>query len=279
MSKPLLIGVIQGRLLPKFQKRYQAHPLGYWQHEFQIAAELGLDCIEFILDHNDVQINPLMSPSGLQEVQKYVAESGVVVKSICADYFMQFPLHTTDDNVTMSSLDILCQLIGSLSQLGTSDIVIPCVEDASIATASNMARFIHNITPAIKLAEQKKIRLSLETDLNPHSFCDLLEAIDSDYVTVNYDTGNSAALGYDPKEELAAYGEKITDIHIKDRKLNGGPVVLGSGNTNFTSFFKALKKTCYSGPFIMQAYRDDEGVEIFRQQLNWIKPWLRELNE
>ena len=42
---------MQGRLLPKYKGRYQAHPFGYWQDEFPIASELGLDCIEFIFDY------------------------------------------------------------------------------------------------------------------------------------------------------------------------------------------------------------------------------------
>ena len=36
------IGVMQGRLLPKYQGRYQAHPVGYWQDEFIVAKEVGL---------------------------------------------------------------------------------------------------------------------------------------------------------------------------------------------------------------------------------------------
>lgn len=54
------LGVMQGRLLPKFQGRYQAHPKGFWQKEFEIAKEIGLDCIEFILDFNDAEDNPLI---------------------------------------------------------------------------------------------------------------------------------------------------------------------------------------------------------------------------
>ena len=62
MSNP--IGVMQGRLMPKYLGRYQAHPIGYWQEEFQKAAELELDCIEFILDYNDADQNPLMTLGG-----------------------------------------------------------------------------------------------------------------------------------------------------------------------------------------------------------------------
>ena len=43
---------MQGRLLPKYQGRYQAHPKDYWRDEFKIASSIGLDCIEFILDSN-----------------------------------------------------------------------------------------------------------------------------------------------------------------------------------------------------------------------------------
>ena len=27
------IGIMQGRLLPKYKKKYQAHPVGYWENE------------------------------------------------------------------------------------------------------------------------------------------------------------------------------------------------------------------------------------------------------
>ena len=45
------LGVMQGRLLPKYKGRYQAHPVGYWKEEFKLAQEINLDCIEFILDY------------------------------------------------------------------------------------------------------------------------------------------------------------------------------------------------------------------------------------
>ena len=89
-------------------------------------------------------------------------------------------------------------------------------------------------------------------------------------MTVTYDTGDRAALGYDPKEELELYGERISNIHIKDRLRGGGSVVLGTGDTRFERFFGALRTLRFSGPFIMQAYRDDEGMALFRSQFQWL---------
>ena len=43
------VGIMQGRLLPKYNGRYQAHPIGYWQNEFSIAAKYNLVCIRHFI--------------------------------------------------------------------------------------------------------------------------------------------------------------------------------------------------------------------------------------
>ncbi len=274
-----LLGVIQGRLLPKYSGRYQAHPVGYWQDEFPIAKQLDLDCIEFILDYNDAEINPLLRDGGVEEILSVCENTGVSVRTVCADYLMEAPLHSSDPQVAEKSADVLRRLIHSSSALGSTDIVIPCVDQSTLEGAEAMDRLVTGFNPLLDLLEDKNINLSLEADLPPAPFYELLERFDSNRVTVNYDIGNSAALGFDCIEELEAYGDRMTDIHIKDRELDGGSVVLGTGNAEFERFFTKLKTFNYSGPFLMQAYRDDEGLVIFKQQLEWIKPYLEILQQ
>jgi len=268
------IGVMQGRLLPKYQGRYQAHPVGYWQDEFNVAKELGIDCIEFILDYNDAEKNPLLNEGGIDELQAVADKTGVAVYTVCADYFMEAPLHSLDDEVANQSQKVMLQLLENGAKLGITDVVVPCVDQSTLDGQEAANRFVERMKSMLIAAEKVGINLSLETDLAPQPFVELLDRFDSNRITVNYDIGNSAALGYDPIEELAAYGHRITDIHIKDRVRNGGPVVLGEGDADFDRFFEALGKYDYKGPFIMQAYRDDEGVEVFKQQLNWVRKFL-----
>ena len=268
------IGVMEGRLLPKYQGRYQAHPVGYWQDEFSVAKELGLDCIEFILDYNDAEQNPLLKGGGIDELQAVIDKTGIAVYTVCADYFMEAPLHSSDNTVADQSQEVMLQLLENGAKLGITDVVVPCVDQSTLNGQEAADRFFERMKSMVFAAEKHAINLSLETDLAPQPFVDLLDRFDSDRVTVNYDIGNSAALGYDPIEELAAYGHRISDIHIKDRVRNAGPVMLGEGDADFERFFQALKKCNYDGPFIMQAYRDDEGVEVFKQQLNWIEKFL-----
>ena len=268
------LGVMQGRLLPKFQGRYQAHPVGYWQKEFSIASELGLDYIEFILDYNDLDLNPLISKTGINEIRDVVQKSGVGIRSVCADYFMEAPLHALSAVAANQSKVLLKKLLENGKELGLKDIVIPCVDQSSLQDQDSQERLVEALSPFLALAEKTDINLALETDLSPIKFLNLLKRFDSSKITVNYDTGNSASLGFDPIEEFAAYGDRISDIHIKDRKLHGSSVILGTGDTDFNSFFKALNTITFNGPFIMQVYRDDEGITVFKEQLEWFKTIL-----
>ncbi len=273
------LGIMQGRLLPKFNGRYQAHPLGYWEDEFSIASDLGLECIEFIFDFNDYQQNPLFSNEGIGEIEKISSKTGVVVHSVCADFFMECPLHSTIEENRIFAKKTLLELLSYCNNLNITDIVIPCVDHSSLVSSENFDIFKTQMMDLIPVAEKFDINLSLETDLPPSSFANLLQDLDSKNVTVNYDIGNSASLGYDFKVELESYGKRISDLHVKDRKLNGASVYLGQGDAQIPEFFKEFQKYGFNGPIIMQLLRDDEGVTVFKQQfekfLKLVKPYLQ----
>ncbi len=61
---------MQGRLLPKYKDRFQAHPFGYWEKEFNISSSLKLDLIEFIFDYDKYQMNPLINLDGIEKIKK-----------------------------------------------------------------------------------------------------------------------------------------------------------------------------------------------------------------
>ena len=268
------IGVMQGRLVPKYLGRYQAHPKGYWVDEFDIAASCGLDLIEFILDFNDAEENPLLAPGGIDTISRVSARTGVGVRSICADYFMEAPLHAQDAAAVAASQAVLARLLKIAPALGVTDIVIPCVDQSSLKGTDAVDRFVVAIAPALRQAEAAGVNLALETDLPPARFVPLLDRIGSKRMTVNYDIGNSASLGFDPNEEWAAYGDRVTDVHIKDRIRGGGSVPLGTGDADVPGVLALMARHGFDGPVIMQAFRDDEGVAIFTRQLADVRTWM-----
>ena len=266
------IGIMQGRLLPRYRNRYQSHPLNYWQAEFFIARDLGFDQIELILDYNDCELNPLLSKDGIKEIKSIIKETKVTVKSVCADYFMEAPFHSKEKK---NSEKILNRLLDNCKDLNIKDIVIPCVDHASLKNKADLNSFVQSIQKCLGKAEDFKINLNFETDLNPKRFKKLLKCFNnSDYIKVNYDIGNSAALGYDPKKEFKAYGNKISDLHIKDRLSGSSSVELGKGNADLNLVFKLLKETGFSGNIIMQAARDEFYIDdliLIKKQKKMVK--------
>jgi len=158
------LGVMQGRLLPKYQGRYQAFPVGYWQDEFIIAQECGLDLIEFILDFNDAYQNPLLNKDGIDEIISISQKTGVNIKTICADYFMEAPLHSINPITVQESQKVLLRLLNNAKILGISDLVIPCIDQSSLVDQDAADRFVLHLAPMVIISEEYGINLSLETD-------------------------------------------------------------------------------------------------------------------
>ena len=265
------LGVMQGRLLPKFQGKYQAHPIGTWQNEFDLAAKLGLDCIEFILDFDQAALNPLLTELGRAEIKRIISNSGVRVLSVCADYFMRAPLHSADTAVAQNSLDVLNGLLIAGSDLGVTEIVLPCVDSSSVVLIEDQDRLVNVLHMISGYASEAKINLALETDLGPNEFRRLLDRLPNSSITVNYDIGNSASLGFNPKDEMEAYGDRISDVHIKDRVRGGKSVPLGAGDAKISMVLDLLSEINFDGPLIMQAFRGELGLPETEEQLDYIK--------
>jgi hexulose-6-phosphate isomerase len=114
----------------------------------------------------------------------------------------------------------------------------------------------------LKETSQTGIEIHLETSLAPTRFAELLSKLPDTRLKVNYDSGNSSSLGYSPREEFAAYGERVGSVHIKDRLLGASTVPLGSGDANFAALAEGLRKVAYQGDFILQVARGASGDEV-----------------
>ena len=274
MKAKNLIGIMQGRLLTPINNRIQAFPVERWHEEFLIAKELGLDCIEFIFEGEDFRKHPLMRKEGIDTIKKTETETGVRVLSVCADYFMDFPLHKGDQ--IGKNISVLKELISNSSLLGVRDIIIPCVDHSRISNPEEMTQFESSLNRCIPLAEKYSINITLEADLPPEDFLSLLNRFKSHCIKVNYDMGNSAFLGYNPGKEIDAYGRWITDVHIKDRVYKGGTVPLGNGNVDFQVVFNKLREMNFSGIYIFQSARKETGreKETIKEYMKFIEQYL-----
>ena len=273
------IGIIQGRLLPPINEQLQAFPTSNWRSEFPLASAAQVDCIEWIFDQGSENDNPIWDSSGLVDLQNLIAKYSIEVRSICADYFMRQPLifSSTADMEQRSS--ILDKLIDKASSLKIHRIVIPFVDSSSIQTNKDWDAAIEILRSSGMRAARVGVELHLETDMSPNTFALFLEKINQKNVKVNYDSGNSAGIGYSPEEEIAAYGDSIGSVHIKDRVLNGSSVPLGQGDAKFEELFFGLKERNYTGDFILQTARGKNGSEVAltRKNRKIVLGWVKEI--
>ena len=267
------IGIMQGRLSPRIDGKIQAYPASTWQKEFEIAQEIGYAAIEWIIE-KPVETNALMTDSGKAEIKKIIASTGVRIDYVCADIFMQQPLVRMTKDTKSQNKEYLSAILKNAKEVGAIGVEIPFVDNSSIKSENEKLEFIDVMQDAFKLAKDLDLKLSLETDLPPIEFRELLESIDLDHVQANYDIGNSASLGFDPREELEAYGLKILNVHVKDRKLGSTTVPLGTGNANINFVLQKLQEIGYRGGLTMQAARGENDVETAKEQLKYVRTLL-----
>jgi hexulose-6-phosphate isomerase len=258
------IGIMQGRLLPPVQGRIQRFPRDGWFAEFPFAAKAGIETIEWIYETYGMEVNPLATVSGISRITALSDEHGVRVLSLCADYFMEKPLVRTSGAERDERLRTLSWLVERCGALGINRIVIPFVDSSGIETEADADAVVSAVKRILPDAEKSRVEIHLETSLPPEKFARLLERLPHPMVKANYDSGNSASLGYVPQEEFAAYGSRVGSVHIKDRVRGGGTVALGTGDVNFPGVFSCLEKVRYNGDYVLQVARGKEGDEA-----NW----------
>ncbi len=255
------IAVMQGRLLPPSDGCFQCFPREHWREEFALAAEAGLDAIEWIYDSPGESDNPLGTDNGIAEMLRLSEKVNIVVVSVCADYFMERPLAKAGAAESEERINKLLWLLDRCKLAGIRRVVLPFVDNSRIDSDAEEAQAVQVLRRVLGHAEKADIELHLETSLDPNGFGALLAKVPHAYLKVNYDSGNSASLGYDVREEIAAYGDRIGSVHIKDRMRGGGTVPLGTGNANIPVLLSELVRLGYKGDFVMQMARGEAGKE------------------
>jgi hexulose-6-phosphate isomerase len=270
-------GIMQGRLAPPEDGRFQSFPRRSWREEFPRAREAGLDYIEWIHDEYGRTANPIFSQAGLAELNALKHQYGIATPALCGDWFMDFPLIRCTTEERAQREQHLHELIPIAARIGAHRIVLPFVDQSRITTEDEKQAVIDVLQRALPLAQSHHVELHLEADFNPTDFASFLARIEHPGLRVNWDSGNSSGLGYIASEEFAAYGRRIGSVHIKDRyKKPGGGVEtrpLGTGSANFDDVFKANRSIDYRGGVTLQVARgvENDEVNFIKGQLAFVK--------
>ncbi len=274
------VGFMQGRLSPIINGMIQSFPWENWKNEIETAAEIGFDLMEWTIDQKKLCENPLMTRVGQREIQKLITKYSFKIPSLTGDCFMQSPFWKLDGSIKEIKENEFILVAQACSDIGIKKIVVPLVDNGSIENKTqeqNLVKFMENKRSEI---ERLGVIIVFESDYNPKNLKAFIEQFDKKIVGINYDIGNSAALGFDPQCEMITYGDRILNVHVKDRIFGGTTVPLGSGSVNFEKVFKCLKNSNYMGDFVLQTARaeDEEHDRLLIKYKIMTENWIRSSN-
>ena len=257
--------------------KIQAFPWSFWQQEFPVAESLGLGLMEWTLDQDRLYQNPLLTLQGQKEIRGLCKAHKLAIPSLTGDCFMQAPFWKSQGQAKAALEMDFIAIARACAEISIRMIVVPLVDNGRLENEYQEETLLAFMLAQADLFRELRLNIIFESDFTPSELARFISCLPADVFGVNYDIGNSAALGYKPEEEFAAYGHRIVNVHVKDRVLGGTTVPLGAGNAKFSTVFRLLRETDYAGNLIMQTARakDDDHTGALRQFMGQIESWAK----
>jgi hexulose-6-phosphate isomerase len=253
---------MQGRLVDQVSGKIQAFPVERWRDEFLTAQTLGIHWLEWTIDSEGLEANPLCTLGGRQEIQRLSDHFSLNVGTLTGDCFMQRPFWKADGEELTQRLLELDLVLDGAAALGIRHVVVPLVDNGRLEAREEEDSLITHFTTRTEFLRSRNVCIVFESDFPPDRLVTFISKLPADVFGINYDIGNSAGLGFDPFLEFAAYGQRVYNVHMKDRLFGGGTVPLGEGNANFSAVFENLARLKYTGLVILQTARAADGDHV-----------------
>ncbi len=149
------------------------------------------------------------------------------------------------------------------------------LEDKAIVGTEHVAKNIKSLLP---LLEELNMELVLEIH-GDHStakhLLEIVEAVNSPRVGINYDTANAIFYGdVDPEIDMLACGDSLKFMHIKDKageKKEWNFPALGQGYVKFPKIFKNLKDLNNNCPLSLEIEFTEKGPSSLEEVNDAVK--------
>ena len=192
-----MIGFMQGRFSALVNGKIQAFPWMDWSQEFCLAEKYGFHLMEWTLDQEDLYKNPLMTVDGQREIRALVERHNVAIQSLTGDCFMQAPFWKDNSTNSEQLKKDFCSIVDACAVLGIKMIVIPLVDQGRLEDGKQEDALVNFLDRQTESLMKKDVKIIFESDFAPSEFSRFIERLHQGVFGVNYDTGNSASLGFE----------------------------------------------------------------------------------
>lgn len=216
-----------------------------WKQKLEIAKKSGFDYVEISIDETEEKLGRLdMSKEERMMLINTCIVTGMPIRSMCLSGHRKYPLGSNDPIIAKRGMEIMEKAIDFADDLGIRIIQLAgydvYYEEGDEKTK---ARFVKNLSEAVKLAASKAIVLGFETMETEfmNTVAKALEYVEmngSPYLQIYPDIGNitNAACLYHSsvKQDMEMGKGHIVAIHLKETipgKFREVP--FGTGHVNF----------------------------------------------
>lgn len=257
------LGIMQGRFSKKDGFFPQRFPWNDWEKEFEVCEQAGLQCIEWMFNYEGSEINPVVTTTGQEIIAHLAKTTGVKVRSVCANYFMETGLYDFE------TLQVAKSLVLHMEKAAIEQLIVPVFNKCKPKNAEEYELLKKQVGQLADFAEQHNVRVGIEEEWEIGQVLDFLQT--SELLGVCYDLGNAAGLGKNSVDEINCLGDRIIDVHLKDKRLGGSSVMLGEGEVDFSNCFKVLEEVSYKGPYIFESYFGKETISDTLLNIQYIR--------
>ena len=177
----------------------------------------------------------------------------------------------------------------------------PCVDTTDglhapegLGDKDAMALMKRSYQQILQVAEAHRVIVNIEPHgyftTNPDAMAEMLAFVDSPFLRMNMDTGNTFIAGRDPVDFLQRFIQRVSHVHLKDvseslaKAVRGGqtgiavshcPLGGGVNADNIRQCLALLRDTGYAGVLSIEC--EGQGGPMIEQSLAWLRGTLDEL--
>jgi L-ribulose-5-phosphate 3-epimerase len=236
------------------------------------AAELGLDGVELnaLTWPPD---GPLWRDDERRRIHVAAAESGLRIPSLGFGILNQGGLtgDETQQQRARRTIEDGCRVA---RQLGASVVMLQHFGANRIDSEQKISQVIAGVRAILPTAIENGVTLALEDSLDARANLRILDEVGSPNLKVYYDVCNTWSEGHDVPADIALLGDRIAQVHFKDRRPDGTACHLGEGIVDVAACADALRAIGYSGWVLLETPADDDPLGNARRNLAFLRRYV-----
>jgi len=232
------------------------------------AAAIGSDGFQIYVTKGEMAPEN-MDKSARREFREFVADKGLVISALCADYGWGF----LDPEKNPELVEKSKRCVDLAVDLGT-DVITTHVGTLPDDTGDPGYQACKEAVSELgAYAAEKGVSFATETGPeSPEALKEFLDAVNSPGIKVNYDPANFCMKGFDQLGGVEVLKDYIVHTHAKDGLTNQRKEVpLGEGDVDFPKWIALLDKIGYDGFLTIEREVGDDPVSDIVKAVQFLR--------